>query len=159
MVVVGQFMLLYMKYTILKTGLNRSRGRGSTCAAYVPAQISPSCGDLSVMFSVLLVWNPSTFLHISTWWDGGGMFFFYYFLFYYYYYFFNGAFSIGVDGFFLPCQCHKLKKTHKQTNIVEGCILFTNGQVWQPSTEWQPELTQQDGREKKTANLPWQTWK
>ena len=28
---------------------------GSTCAAYVPAQISPSCGDLSVMFSVLLV--------------------------------------------------------------------------------------------------------
>ena len=26
MVVVGQFMLLYMKYTILKTGLNRSRG-------------------------------------------------------------------------------------------------------------------------------------
>lgn len=55
MVVVGQFMLLYMKYTILKTGLNRSRGRGSTCAAYVPAQISPSCGDLSVMFSVLLV--------------------------------------------------------------------------------------------------------
>ena len=46
------------------------------------------------------------------------MFFFYYFLFYYYYYFFNGAFSIGVDGFFLPCQCHKLKKnthTNKQT--------------------------------------------
>ena len=31
-------------------------------------------------------------------------------------FFFNGAFSIGVDGFFLPCQCHKLKKTHKQTN-------------------------------------------
>ena len=30
--------------------------------------------------------------------------------------FFNGAFSIGVDGFFLPCQCHKLKKTRKQTN-------------------------------------------
>ena len=87
----------------------------STCAAYVPAQISPSCGDLSVMFSVLLVRNPSTFLHISTWWGGGGMFSFYYFLFYYYH-FFNGAFSIGVDGFFLPCQCHKLKKTHKQTN-------------------------------------------
>ena len=67
------------------------------------------------------------------------MFFLNYFLFYYYYVFFNGAFSIGVDGFFLPCQCHKLKKTHKQTNkqtnIVEGCILFTNGQVWQPSTE------------------------
>ena len=55
----------------------------STCAAYVPAQISPSCGDLSVMFSVLLVRNPSTFLHISTWWGGGGMFFFiiiYYFI-------------------------------------------------------------------------------
>ena len=163
MVVVGQFMLLYMKYTILKTGLNRSRGRGSTCAAYVPAQISPSCGDLSVMFSVLLVWNPSTFLHISTWWGGGGMFFFFITFYFIIIIFFNGAFSIGVDGIFLPCQCHKLKKTHKQTNkqtnIVEGCILFTNGQVWQPSTEWQPELTQQDGREKKTANLPWQTWK
>ena len=117
MVVVGQFMLLYMKYTILKTGLNRSRGRGSTCAAYVPAQISPSCGDLSVMFSVLLVWNPSTFLHISTWWGGGGMFFFLLLFILLLSFFLMALFPlVSTDFFYLVNVTSWKKHTNKQIN-------------------------------------------
>ena len=43
---------------------------------------------------------------------------FFFFVLFLFLFFFNGAFSIGVDGFFLPCQCHKLKKktTNKQTS-------------------------------------------
>ena len=64
--------------------------------------------------------------------------------------------STRMKSFYMAgwVQKNRAKQQQQQKNIVEGSILFTNGQVWQPSTEWQPELTQQDGREKKTANLP-----
>ena len=63
---------------------------------------------------------------------------------------------VSTDFFYLVIvttwKKHTNKQTNKQTNIVEGCILFTNGQVWQPSTEW--AWTYATGRERKEDGKP-----
>ena len=107
------------------------------------------------MFSVLLVWNPSTFLHISTWWGGGGMFFFLlFFIFLLLLFFLMALFPlVSTDFFYLVNVTSWKKHTNKQTNIVEGSILFTNG-AGLAAQYWVTAWTYATGRERQEDGKP-----